>query len=138
MPRRRKIEIKASELACFNTLVETLRSRPEFSDFDPSSIRVWAYEEHTQELKNADKAIRNLDRWLAIHKNEDYHISHNGTRLLCKKSLSKALGITRPTLDRWLNSSWMQICNSISFGEDRIRYYDVCEIRTAIMDYIGK
>lgn len=43
MPRRRKIEIKASELACFDTLVEELRTRPEFADFDPASLRVWAY-----------------------------------------------------------------------------------------------
>ena len=42
MPRRRKIEIKASELMCFDPLVEELRSRPEFADFDPSTIRVWA------------------------------------------------------------------------------------------------
>ncbi len=62
MPRRRKIEIKASELACFDTLVEALRSRPEFADFDPVSLRVWAYESHEQELKNVDKAIRHLDR----------------------------------------------------------------------------
>lgn len=51
MPRRRKIEIKASELACFDTLVEALRSRSEFADFDPASLRVWAYENHEQELK---------------------------------------------------------------------------------------
>jgi len=36
MLRRRKTEIKVSELACFDTLVEALRSRPEFADFDPA------------------------------------------------------------------------------------------------------
>ena len=59
MPRRRRIEIKASELACFDTLVEALRSRSEFADFDPASLRVWAYESHEQELKN-DSASRPL------------------------------------------------------------------------------
>lgn len=49
MSRRRKIEIKASELACFDTLVEELHSRPEFADFDPTSLRVWAYESYEQE-----------------------------------------------------------------------------------------
>ena len=61
MSRRRKIEIKASELACFDTLVEALRSRPEFADFDPASLRVWAYESYEPELKNADKAVRHFD-----------------------------------------------------------------------------
>lgn len=49
MPRRRKIEIKASELACFDTLVEELRSRSEFADFDLASLCVWAYESYEQE-----------------------------------------------------------------------------------------
>ena len=33
MPRRRKIEIKASELKCFDILAGELRTREEFSDF---------------------------------------------------------------------------------------------------------
>lgn len=61
MPRRRKIEIKASELECFDILAGELRTREEFSDLDPQSIRVWAYENYEQELKNADKALYNLD-----------------------------------------------------------------------------
>lgn len=44
MPRRRKIEIKASELACFDTLVEELRSQLEFADIGPASLCMWAYE----------------------------------------------------------------------------------------------
>ena len=72
MPRRRKIEIKASELECFDILAGELRTREEFSDLDPQSIRVWAYENYEQELKNADKALYNLDRWLAVHRNETF------------------------------------------------------------------
>lgn len=53
MPRHRKIEIKASELACFDTLVEELRSRPEFADFDPASLRVWAYEDYEPTIRHA-------------------------------------------------------------------------------------
>lgn len=60
MSRRRKIEIKASELACFDTLVETLRTRPEFADFDPTSLHVWAYENYEPTIRNAARAIRHL------------------------------------------------------------------------------
>ena len=106
MPRRRKIEIKASDLACFNTLVEALRSRPEFADFDPASLHVWAYESHEQELKNVDKAIRHHDRWLYIHEDYNELPAFDGGRLMNKKELAAALGITRPTLYRWLGSKW--------------------------------
>ena len=104
MPRRRKIEIKASELECFETLIAELGKREEFADFDAESLRVWAYESYEQELKGLDKALRNLDRWLAAHRNELYLTNFQGERLLCKQDLARALGIARPTLDRWLNS----------------------------------
>ena len=90
MPRRRKIEIKASELACFDTLIEALRSRPEFAVFDPASLRVWAYESYEQELKNADKAIRHFDRWLYIHKDKNELPAFDGGRLMNKKELAAA------------------------------------------------
>ena len=61
MPRRRKIEIKASELACFDTLVEALRTRPEFADFDPASLRVWAYEDYEPTVRNIARGIRPFD-----------------------------------------------------------------------------
>lgn len=51
MPRRRKIEIKASVLECFEALVAELSRREEFANFDAESLRVWAYESYEQELK---------------------------------------------------------------------------------------
>lgn len=93
MSRRRKIEIKASELACFDTLVETLRTRPEFADFDPTSLHVWAYENYEPTIRNAARAIRHFDYWLAAHRNEMFLSSYSGNRLFCKKDLAEALGI---------------------------------------------
>lgn len=110
MPRRRKIEIKASELACFVMLVEALRSRPELAGFDPSSVHVWAYENYEPTLKNVDRVIRHFDHWLAAHRNEMFLTSHSGSRLFCKKDLAEALGVTRPTLDRWIANGWLVGC----------------------------
>lgn len=62
MSRRRKIEIKASELASFDSLVEELRSRSEFADFDPTSLHVWVYDNHEQKLKNVDRRFDTLTR----------------------------------------------------------------------------
>ena len=138
MPRRRKIEIKASVLECFETLIAELNKREEFADFDLESLRVWAYESYEQELKGVDKALRNLDRWLAAHRNELYLTNFQGERLLCKQELAKALGITRPTLDRWLKSKWLKDCRDHSRTEDNIYYYSADAIKSALEECLIK
>lgn len=136
MSRRRKIEIKASELACFDTLVEALRSRPEFADFDPASLRVWAYESYEQELKNADKAIRHFDRWLYICKDKNELPAFVGGRPMNNKELAAALGITRPTLYRWLSSKWFEGCRDERMSRDE--YYSSSAVREALQRYLAR
>ncbi|MBP3601424.1 MAG: hypothetical protein J6J10_03950 [Alistipes sp.] len=138
MPRRRKIEIKVSELECYETLVAELSKRTEFAKFDAESLRVWAYESYEQELKGVEKALHNLDHWLAAHRNELFITNMQGERLLCKQDLAKALGIARPTLDRWLKSKWLQGCRDHSRTEDNICYYSVDTIKSALEEYILK
>ena len=138
MPRRRKIEIKASELECYETLVAELSRRVEFVDFDMASLRVWAYESYEQELKGVEKSLRRLDHWLAAHRNELFIINMQGERLLCKQDLAKALGITRPTLDRWLKSKWLKDCQDHSREGDNIYYYSADAIKSALEKYLLK
>ena len=138
MPRRRKIEIKASELECYEMLVAELSKREEFANFDMASLRVWAYESYEQELKGVHKALRNLDHWLAAHRNELFITNMQGERLLCKQDLAKALGIARPTLDRWLKSKWLKDCHDHSRTEDNIYYYSADAIKTALEKYLSK
>lgn len=138
MPRRRKIEIKASKLECYEMLVAELSRREEFANFDAESLRMWAYESYEQELKGVDKALHNLDRWLAAHRNELYLTNFQGERLLCKQELAKALGITRPTLDRWLKSKWLKGCRDHSREDDTIYYYSATAIKSALEEYLLK
>lgn len=138
MPRRRKIEIKASELECYDKLVAELSKREEFANFDMASLRVWAYESYEQELKGVDKALRRLDHWLAAHRNELFIINMQGERLLCKQDLAKALGIARPTLDRWLSSKWLKDCQDHSREGDNIYYYSADAIKSALEKYLLK
>ena len=138
MPRRRKIEIKASELECFETLVAELSRRVEFVDFDMASLRVWAYESYEQELKGVEKSLRRLDHWLAAHRNELFIINMQGERLLCKQDLAKALGIARHTLDRWLSSKWLKDCQDHSREGDNIYYYSADAIKSALEKYLLK
>ena len=136
MRRRRKIEIKASELECYDKLVAELSKREEFASFDAGSLRVWAYESYEQELKGVNKALRNLDHWLAAHRNELFITNMQGERLLCKQDLAKALGIARPTLDRGLKSKWLQGCYDHSRTEDNIYYYSATAIKSALKKYL--
>ena len=138
MPRRRKIEIKASELECYDKLVAELSKREEFANFDMASLRVWAYESYEQELKGVEKSLRRLDHWLAAHRNELFITNMQGERLLCKQDLAKALGITRPTLDQWLKSKWLQGCCDYSRTEDNICYYSADAIKSALGEYLLK
>lgn len=138
MPRRRKIEIKASELESYDMLVAELSKRTEFANFDAESLRVWAYESYEQELKGVEKSLRRLDHWLAAHRNELYLTNLQGERLLCKQDLAKALGITRPTLDRWLKSKWLKDCRDHSREGDSIYYYSADAIKSALEEYLLK
>ena len=138
MPRRRKIEIKASELECYETLVAELSKHEEFANFDAGGLRVWAYESYEQELQCVEKSLRRLDHWLAAHHNELFITNMQGERLLCKQDLAKALGITRPTLDRWLKSKWLKDCRDHSRTEDNICYYSADTIKSALEEYLLK
>lgn len=138
MSRRRKIEIKASELECYDMLVAELSKREEFANFDMASLRVWAYESYEQELKGVEKSLRRLDHWLAAHRNELFITNMQGERLLCKQDLAKALGIARPTLDRWLSSKWLKDCQDHSREGDNIYYYSADAIKSALEKYLLK
>ncbi len=131
MPRRRKIEIKASELACFDTLVAALRSHPEFADFDPASLRVWAYETYEPTIRNAARVIRHFDSWLAVHRGEMFLTTHSGSWQFCKKDLAEALGVARPTLDRWIANGWLEGCTVRAFSNGE-RGYSADAVRKAL------
>ena len=117
-------------------LVAELSKREVFASFDMASLRVWAYESYEQELKGVEKSLRRLDHWLAAHHNELFITNMQGERLLCKQHLAKALGITRPTLDRWLKSKWLMDCRDHSRIEDNIYYYSATAIKSALKKYL--
>ena len=62
-----------------------------------------------QELKDADAILHRFDYWLGVHKGERYLMA-NGSRLFNKKELAEALGVARPTLDRWITNGWLEPC----------------------------
>ena len=71
------------------------------------------------------------DHWLAAHRNEMFLSSYSGNRLFCKKDLAEALGITRPTLDRWIANGWLEGCTARAFSNGE-RCYSADAVREAL------
>ena len=95
MPRRKQLKISAKDLKVYENLVTELQKNPVFSDCDFGTLEIIALSKKAPPRiieENLNKAIRNLERQIAF----------NGTdKILNKKGLSKAMGISRPTLDKW-------------------------------------
>lgn len=97
----------------------------------PDKSTVWAYENYEPTIRNAARAIRHFDHWLAAHRNEMFLSSYSGNRLFCKKDLAEALGITRPTLDRWIANGWLEGCTARAFSNGE-RCYSADAVREAL------
>ena len=95
MSRRKQLKIFATNLKLYDTLVAELRKNPLFSDCDFITLEITALTKKAPPRiieENLNKAIRNLERHIAINGND---------KILNKKGLCKAIGISRPTLDKW-------------------------------------
>lgn len=95
MPRRKQLKIFATNLKLYDTLVTELQKNPLFSDCDFITLEITALTKKAPPRiieENLNKAIRNLERQIAINGND---------KILNKKGLCKAMGISRPTLDKW-------------------------------------
>jgi len=101
MPRRKQLKISAIDLNVYDSLVKELQKKPIFSDCDFSTLEITALSKKAPPSiieENLDKAIRNLERQIAF----------NGTdKILNKKGLSKVMGISRPTLDKWCENGFI-------------------------------
>ena len=95
MPRRKQLKISAKDLMVYDSLVNELQKNPVFSDCDFSTLEITACSKKLPPRiieVNLNKAIRNLERQIAFNGTDKIHN---------KKGLSKAMGISRPTLDKW-------------------------------------
>jgi hypothetical protein len=101
MPRRKLLKIMAVELKINDSLIAELQKTPQFMNCDFSTLEIIALSKKappriTQE--KLDKAIRNLERQIAFY---------GKNKLLNKKGLCKAIGISRPTLDNWCEAGFI-------------------------------
>ena len=102
MPRRKKIHIAVSELKTRDSLIAELEGNPLFEGYDLSTLTVSAVviSPPPKILKeNLEKAIKNLKHHIARRSDLDL--------IVRKNDIAKAIGVSRPTIDRWCNDGFI-------------------------------
>jgi len=109
MPRRKQLKIFAKDLKLYDILVVELKKNPQFSDCDFSTLEITALSKKAPPRiieENLNKVIRNLERQIAINGKD---------KILNKKGLCKAMGISRPTLDKWCEYGFISTKTTTKF-----------------------
>lgn len=109
MPRRKQLKIFVKDLKVYDSLVVELQKNPQFSNCDFSTLEITALSKKAPPRiieENLDNAIRNLERQIAFNGND---------KILNKKGLCKAMGISRPTLDKWCEYGFISTESTTKF-----------------------
>lgn len=105
MPRRKKYIISAKDLPIYDKIIEALLREPDSVNFDMNTIQITVLKKITPQIKGIDTIIKTLKRNIAI---KEKHITIvNGEQLVTKTDIIKMMGITRPTLDKWITDGYI-------------------------------
>lgn len=112
MPRRKTYKLLAKETDFYDLLVDELRLMDSqlVADYDMESLEISMKKKTKPQIQDIDKVIENLKRHLPTYKNEvevfqDEAIVH-------KNQIARFLGITRPTLDKWIQEGFIEAVKS--------------------------
>ena len=105
MPRRKQYKISARQTAIYDAIVAELQKNPELADYDMETIEISVKKKITPRIRNIDKAIDSLKRYIAV--NKEFIQIVNGEAIVSKKDIAKMLKISRPTLDKWIREGFI-------------------------------
>jgi hypothetical protein len=105
MPRRKQYKILVRQTAIYDIIVSELQKNPELADYDMETIEISVKKKITPRIRNIDKAIDNLKRYIAV--NKEFIQIVNGEAIVSKKDIAKMLRISRPTLDKWIRDGFI-------------------------------
>lgn len=105
MPRRKQYKISARQTSIYDVIVSELQKNPELANYDMETIEISVKKKITPRIRNIDKAINNLTRYIAV--NKEYIRIMNGETIVSKKEIVKMLKISRPTLDKWIKEKFI-------------------------------
>jgi Predicted transcriptional regulator len=99
--------ISIDELQCKEAIVSGLKSRIDTEDYDLNKISIHIKgKSHPPFIFDVDKAIKSLERYYSCNK----HLieTFNSEQIIRRKQLAKMLGISRPTLNKWIAHGFIQ------------------------------
>lgn len=105
MPRRKQYKISARQTAIHDTIVSELQKNPELADYDMETIEISVKKKITPRIRDIDKAIDNLKRYIVV--NKEFIQIVNDEAIVSKKDIAKMLKISRPTLDKWIREGFV-------------------------------
>lgn len=105
MARRRKITIDLKTLKTYPLLLKELESHPDYTDKDLTSLNLTVYDNFEPGIKDVDKAILRLKRYVAA--NKQFITTFKDEQIISRSDLSKMLGITRQTLTKWIRNGFI-------------------------------
>lgn len=105
MARRKKNTIDLKSLKIYPLLLEELEKNPDYADKDLTSLNLTVYDSFEASIKNVDKAILRLKRYVAANKNFINMVEDE--QLINRVELSKMLGISRQTLSEWIKKGFI-------------------------------
>lgn len=105
MARRKKYILSAKELPIYDEIVSALSKIPKLSDYDMDTVQITVLKKITPQIKDIDTVIKTLKRNISI-KGKHIHIV-NGQQLVIKTDIIKLMGISRPTLDKWIADGYI-------------------------------
>jgi len=108
MPRRKTYKLLAKETDFYALLVDELRlMNPELvAEYDMETIEITMKKKMKPQIVNIDKAIKNLESHIPTYRNEV--IVLDDEPLVRKNEIARFLGITRPTLDQWIQNGFVK------------------------------
>jgi len=112
MPRRKIYTILAKETDFYHLLVDELRlMNPQLAaDYDMETLEISMKKKTKPQIQDIDKAIENLKIHLPTYKNEVE--VYQDEALVHKNQIVHFLGITRPTLDKWIHEGFIKAIKS--------------------------
>ncbi|SBW03089.1 hypothetical protein [uncultured Dysgonomonas sp.] len=105
MARRKKNIIDITKLNIYPLLLKELKEHPDYADKDLSSLTLTVYDSFEASIKDVDKAITHLKRYVTANKN--FIKTFQNEQFISRIQLAKMLGISRQTLTGWINKGFI-------------------------------
>lgn len=105
MARRRKNTIDLKSLKIYPLLLKELKFHPDYADKDLTSLQLNVYDSFEASIKDVDKAILLLRRYVAA--NKKFISTIKDEQLINRVELSRMLGISRQTLTEWIKKGFI-------------------------------